>query len=348
MTPESNPALSLPVAFVEEGVSARWGRRAVMLPLYFVATAAVCALLPVLLPVAAAFDLVGRRRFAATRCLLMVALYLLCESAGIVTTCALWLVRLLTGMGREREQALYYALQRWWAEALLAGASRIFGLRLEVEGDEPSGEVPLLVFVRHASLADTLLPARLVTRRHGIPLLYVLKRELLWDPCLDLVGNRLPNVFVRRASGDSGREIDAIRRLAQGLRPAQGVLIYPEGTRFSPRKRERAMARLAEGRAPERAERLRGLRHVLPPHLGGPLALLEAAPGADVLFVAHTGLEGAATVREVWNGALIDRTVRVGFRRVRRASIPDSRAERGAWLDAQWLAIDDWIERNAC
>jgi hypothetical protein len=108
------------------------------------------------------------------------------------------------------------------------------------------------------------------------------------------------------------------------------------------------MARLSEGRAAERAERLRGLRHVLPPHLGGPLALLEAAPGADVLFVAHTGLEGAATVREVWNGALIDRTVRVGFRRARRASIPDSRAERTAWLDAEWLAIDEWIERNAC
>lgn len=348
MTPESNPALSLPVAFVEEGLAARWGRRAATIPLYFAATALVCGLLPVLLPLAAAFDVVGRRRFAASRCLLMMVLYLLCESAGILTTFGLWAARLLSGMQRQREMSLHYALQRWWAEALLAGAGRIFGLRLEVDGDEPGGEAPLLVFVRHASLADTLLPARLITRRHGIPLLYVLKRELLWDPCLDLVGNRLPNVFVRRASGDSGREIDAIRRLARGLQPSQGVLIYPEGTRFSPRKRERALARLAEGRTAERAERLRGLRHVLPPHLGGPLALIEAAPGADVLFVAHTGLEGAATARDVWNGALIDRTVRVNFRRVRRASIPETRAERSAWLDAQWLAIDEWIERNAC
>lgn len=347
MTPESNPTLPLPAAFVEEDAAARWGRRAASIPLYLAATALVLGLLPFALTVAAAVDLALGRRFARTRCLLMMALYLLCESLGIVATFALSAAR-LAGIEREREMALYYALQRRWAEAILAGAIRLFALRLEIDGDEAMGDAPLLVFMRHASLADTLLPARLIARRHGVRLLYVLKRELLWDPCLDLVGNRLPNVFVRRASGDSGREIDAIQRLARGLRAAQGILIYPEGTRFSPGKRDRALRRLAEGRHPERLERLRGLRHVLPPHLGGPLALLDAAPGADVLFVEHTGLEGAGTVREVWRGALIGRTVRVRLRRVRRAAIPESRPERTAWLDAQWLEIDDWIERNAC
>ncbi|MDC0708578.1 hypothetical protein POL68_08865 [Stigmatella sp. ncwal1] len=42
---------------------------------------------------------------------------------------------------------------------------------------------------------------------------YVLKRELLWDPCLDVVGRRLPNVFVER-SGDRGKaEIEAVATL---------------------------------------------------------------------------------------------------------------------------------------
>lgn len=345
MITESNPALPLAAAFVDEAPAARWARRLASIPLYLLATVLVLALGPLLLPVAAVFDLIGRRSFAATRCLLMLALYLLCESAGIFAALTVSLAHPL--IDAQRELSLCYALQRRWAEALLAGATRIFDLRFEVDGDEPAGDVPLLVFVRHASLADTLLPARLIARRHGIRLLYILKRELLWDPCLDLVGNRLPNVFVRRASGDGGQEIDAIRRLAQGLPAAHGVLIYPEGTRFSAAKQSRAMKRLAE-RRPDRAERLRPLRHVLPPHLGGPLALLEAAPGADVLFVAHTGLERAATAREVWNGALIGCAVRVHFRRVRRDSIPGARADRGAWLDGQWLAIDDWIARNAC
>jgi hypothetical protein len=55
--------------------------------------------------------------------------------------------------------------------------------------------------LRHASIGDTLLASALVGRPHGIFWLrYVLKRELLWDPCLDVVGNRLPHVFVDRAS----------------------------------------------------------------------------------------------------------------------------------------------------
>ena len=37
-----------------------------------------------------------------------------------------------------------------------------------------------------------------VSRRYHLRLRYVLKRELLWDPCLDIVGQRVPNIFVDR------------------------------------------------------------------------------------------------------------------------------------------------------
>ena len=59
---------------------------------------------------------------------------------------------------------------------------------------------PVVLMMRHASLVDTLLPTVLVLRRHRIRLRYVLKRELLWDPALDLAGNVLPNYFLDRAS----------------------------------------------------------------------------------------------------------------------------------------------------
>ena len=51
---------------------------------------------------------------------------------------------------------------------------------------------------RHASLADSLVSAWVITSVAGMNPRYVLKRELLVDPCLDIVGNRLPNHFLDR------------------------------------------------------------------------------------------------------------------------------------------------------
>ena len=236
----------------------------------------------------------------------------------------------------------HYALQDLWARALFAAARSLFALRLDVRDDGAVGRGPIVVFARHASLADTLLPAVLVAHRHRIRLRWVLKRELLWDPCLDVVGHRLPNVFVRRGSSDSGREVAAIRTLGADLGPEDGILIYPEGTRATPAKLARARQALARS-DPERAARLASLRHVLPPRGGGPLALLDVDPPAAAVFMAHAGLDGAASLGDVWRGALIGRTIHVAFWRVRAGDIPRTTAARLAWLDAQWLRMDDWV-----
>lgn len=68
-----------------------------------------------------------------------------------------------------------------------------------------------------------------------------MKQELLWDPCLDIVGNRLPNYFVDRAAKDTARELAHIASLARELAPGQRVVMYPEGTRFSETKRGLAL-----------------------------------------------------------------------------------------------------------
>jgi hypothetical protein len=171
-----------------------------------------------------------------------------------------------------------------------------------------------------------------------------MKRELLLDPCLDVVGQRLPNVFVARGSGEPEREEAAIRALAQGLGPGEGMVIFPEGTRFTPARRERALERLEAGRAAERSERLRGLRHLLPPRPGGPLALLGAAPGADVLVLGHVGLEGLAGVSDLLSGALVGRTIRVRFWRHAAAAVPRDSGAALAWLDERWLELDGWVD----
>jgi 1-acyl-sn-glycerol-3-phosphate acyltransferase len=184
-------------------------------------------------------------------------------------------------------------------------------------------------------LVDTLLPATIISKQGGIALRYVLKRELLADPALDLAGNRLPNVFIDRAAADASARA-AIRRLARDLGPDDGVLIYPEGTRFSEAKLRRLQGKAGSGPgAPE-------FRSVLPPRPGGTLAILEATD-ADVVVLAHHGLEGLATVREIWAGDLVGSRISVRMWRVDREEIPTGRAERVEWLHALWTEIDEWV-----
>jgi 1-acyl-sn-glycerol-3-phosphate acyltransferase len=214
-------------------------------------------------------------------------------------------------------------------------------MRVRTEGLELAGTGPFLLFVRHASMADTVLAAAFVGNPGRLLLRYVLKRELLWDPCLDVVGRRLPNAFVNRRGPGLDAEVAAIASLATGLDARSGVLIYPEGRRFSDEARSAGVAAL-EGRGEgELAKIASGFRNVLPPRLRGPLALLDAAPGVDVVFLEHTGFEGASTFPKLWQGALVGGTVRVRLRRVPAASIPAEGRDR--WLFERWAEIDLWI-----
>jgi 1-acyl-sn-glycerol-3-phosphate acyltransferase len=123
-----------------------------------------------------------------------------------------------------------------------------------------------------------------------------------------------------------------------------GILIYPEGTRFTPEKREKILASIAK-KHPERFQAASALKNVLPPHLGGPLALLERneREGADVVVCAHTGLEGTRDLRHFLNGSMLGAAIRVKFWRVPFAEIPLEREARIAWLYAWWTRVDSWI-----
>jgi 1-acyl-sn-glycerol-3-phosphate acyltransferase len=320
-------------------------RRLLSIPAVLVLAAASVLAAPAWIPGLAILDAFRpARRGAALRAGAMLAVYAQCEAIGLASSALLWLASPgRSDAARRRFLRRNLALQRWWAGALFEAAMRIYGMRLDLEGADEPARGPLLLLPRHASVADTLLPAVLVSAPHGIRLRYVLKRELLWDPCLDVVGNRLPNVFVRRGSEDSEREIAAVAALGRDLGADEGVLIYPEGTRWSREKRARVIERFRAAGDSERALRAERLHTVLPPRLGGPLALLDAAPEADVVFCAHTGLEGAATLADLWRGDLIGRTVCVRFWRVPRGEIPAERAARGAWLEAWWERMDAWI-----
>lgn len=319
-------------------------RRLRTIPLFTLAWVSLVALTPLLLPVALLVDAVRwvfrRTPWMGVRILGFGLAYLTAEVVGVVALFAVWVV---SGFGRDegRLQGMTFAVQRAWAGFVFWAVKRLFSLEFRVEGADQVQPDPFLLFSRHASIVDNLLPSRFITRPFGTHVRYVMKRELLADPCLDIAGSRLPNYFIRRGSGESDREVAAVRELAASLSAGEAVLIYPEGTRFTPEKLEATRVRLTR-RSPRLAELAGGLRNVLPPRLGGPLALLEGC-AADVVVLAHRGLDGFAKIGDIWRGGMVRTLVTVRFQRFPRSEIPESRSERADWLFQVWQEIDDWV-----
>jgi 1-acyl-sn-glycerol-3-phosphate acyltransferase len=198
------------------------------------------------------------------------------------------------------------------------------------------------VLIRHASIIDNTLPDAVIGHAHRLGLRFVLKRELEMLPVFDIGARWVPTSFVRRASSDPGRELAGLRQLARDLGEDEGVLIYPEGTRYTPAKLASAQEAIAE-RQPQIAPLAARLRNVLPPRLGGPLALLDENRDADVVVCAHVGLDGFEHIRDIWSGGLVGTTVRIRFWRYPAASVPAGEEERIAWLYECWQVLDDWV-----
>lgn len=311
-------------------------RRFKSVPAVVVGSIVAVTLLPVLLVAALAVDLVRKlvrgTPFMATRLILFGTVYLLAETVGLVSAAWVW----LTSWSRSGRHRRTYRIQARWADTLLRTVTGLFGLRFNVDGTETVTPGPIFVLARHTSIVDNLLPSRYISRA-GIRLRYVLKQELLADPALDVVGNRLPNAFIDRESPSA---LQRIAELASDIGTNDGVLIFPEGTRFSPEKLERSRQILGR-RSPRLAELAEGLRSVLPPRPGGVLTLLESAR-ADVVILAHRGLEGFARVKDIWRGAMVGKSVDVRLWRIPYDRIPTTRDERTEWLFRIWHEIDDW------
>jgi 1-acyl-sn-glycerol-3-phosphate acyltransferase len=322
----------------------RWGRRALSLPAIFGGLALVVLGLPLWLALAALADLItggARRRWPALRSVWLVLGYLFWTCFGVTAWAGAELISF--GLPRERYLRRLFRLQQIWARGLFSMARRALSLRVHVEEGFVPDEQPILLFVRHASLVDVLLPAVFVSGPHDVLLRYVMKREVLFDPAIDLVGQRLENAFVSRGKGSAEREEQAIRSLASGLGPREGVIVFPEGTRFSEEKRADSLARIRDSGDAARLARAEKLEHVLPPRSRGPLAVLDAARNADVIFLAHRGFDGAHGALDVLRGALIGRAIELKTWRVPRAQVPSEREACLVWLDTEWARVDAWI-----
>jgi 1-acyl-sn-glycerol-3-phosphate acyltransferase len=213
-----------------------------------------------------------RGRFAALRFHLAVAFTLGIHMLGLLLLLGSWATGLFAGRATERQ--LLVRSEVWWVTATWRALARIYGIRLVIDGEGALERGPIVLMSRHASLLDTILPILIASSRHGLALRYVAKRELLWDPCVDLVGHRLATAFVRRNRRDHDLDVAVVESLARDLGPRDAIVIFPEGTRFTEAKRTRTLAALA-GRDDVAFAHASRLKNLLPPHPGGPLHLLD-------------------------------------------------------------------------
>ncbi len=84
------------------------------------------------------------------------------------------------------------------------------------------------------------------------------------------------------------------------------------------------------------------------PRPGGALAAIGACPEADVIFVAHAGLDGLVSVGDVWRDLPIDQTVRAQWWRIPFDQVPRNADHEAQlkWLYDWWQRIDAWISEN--
>lgn len=340
--------------FEDDGpFAARLGRRVRGLALEIAAFVLVTVTFPVLIVGAAVVDLFlwlrRRKPWMAVRLVAMLWWFLFGEIRALAAFVGIWV---LTGgpfgRGSLRRTRMLYALRIRWARSHLGGIRVLFGLHFEIEGLELAGPGPVVIMMRHASIIDNALPDALVGRAHGMGLRFVLKRELQIMPTIDIGGRWAPTYFVRRASADTAGEVAKLRSLVHGMGASEGVLIYPEGTRCTAKKLARAKQIIAE-RQPEIAPLADRLQNLLPPRLGGPLALIDEADGRiDVVFCGHAGFDGFQRVSNIWDGELVGTTISVRFWRCPAAEIPAGEEDRIAWLYEHWQEVDDWVgERRA-
>ncbi len=323
------------------------------LPLWLIAAAALSPLVAKVLP--------GKWR--VLRVGWVVIVYLTCESLLLVVLFGLWLA---SGFGARIRTPYYAGIHYDLVEGVLVlffrEARRVLRLSIRTDGPAPDQypDKPILVCCRHAGPGDSFTLMYALMHWYGREPRVVLKDTLAWDPAIGVLLNRLPARFISpeptyredpeevgRADRPASDALEAqIAVLASQLDRNDAFVIFPEGGNFTPQRRERAIARLRRLGLERMAQLAEQLIHVVAPRPGGFLAALDAAPDADVVLVAHTGLDHLLTAGDVWREVPMDKQIIMRWWEVPRAEIPSGREERIEWLFEWWATIDAWIAEN--
>lgn len=119
-----------------------------------------------------------------------------------------------------------YRTVKWYCASVLWLLRVICGLRTEVRGVVPTGEV--LVASKHQSFLDIVIIAHHLPRPK-----FVMKRELVWAPIFGLYAMRIGSTPVNRGAKSKAMR-DMVAHVGKGAAEPRQLVIYPQGTRTLP------------------------------------------------------------------------------------------------------------------
>ncbi|WP_300068694.1 lysophospholipid acyltransferase family protein [uncultured Ruegeria sp.] len=115
---------------------------------------------------------------------------------------------------------------RTYARSTMWLARWMVGIRCEVRGSPPSGEV--VIGAKHQSFLDIIMIFAAIP--HGK---FIMKRELLWTPIIGMYARRLGCIPVNR--GKKGVAVaKMVKDVAKEFAEPGQLVIYPQGTRVAP------------------------------------------------------------------------------------------------------------------
>jgi 1-acyl-sn-glycerol-3-phosphate acyltransferase len=269
------------------------------------------------------------------------------ELSVVFVAGCLWVVHALVVLCRIDDHERW---TRWHRNALrralgwlMWSGTRCLHFSIEEVGeslDSRSAQGPTLVLARHAGPGDSFVLVHMLLTKYEPGVRIVLKDVLQFDPALDIVLNRLGCCFLPAHAGPDG--LTRLARVTAELGPDEALLLFPEGANWTPRRWRQAIRKLRLRQSARATVAAEAMPHVLPPHLGGVSACLDARPEVTVVIAAHAGLDRIASVRELWAAIPFRRAMVVKFWKTNAP--PSGKEERRTWLTAQWATVDRWID----
>ena len=338
-------------------------RRLALVPLVVVIAACLVALTPLVALASWASALVRRwtgygHRSRPLRVAWLALTWSVGEMAALTVLLCLWIVSGFGGrLDTEPYRTRHYAVMGRFLDQIYRAAERACGLRVEVAGppDEAAGRRP----PGHRA-EPARGPRRLAARRppsaHGLRSAAPGRHE--GDPSAGPEPGRRGQPGAQRVPAPPPKRACALAIVSRssrsgGWRPA---LASAMPSSFSPKagtgRRCAGVGRIdrlrRQGQA-ELAKRAAAMPNLLPPRTGGAFAAIGACPSADVIFVAHTGLDKLVSVRDVWQSLRTDVSVHARWWRVPAAEVPRGvdHQKQTAWLFDWWERLDGWITEES-
>jgi 1-acyl-sn-glycerol-3-phosphate acyltransferase len=349
-------------------VPPRWVRRVVLAPAVVLLAVVLFLLAPLWLLIALALTSLVPGRFRLPRVLWLGFVYLMWDALLLIAMFVLWIA---SGFGyavrKPPFERAHYRLGAWALKVLFWFFGGVLRLRIVMRGSDSADAAaardafdelfapgtPLIVASRHAGPGDSFIVVHTLLNEVARHPRIVLKDTMQWDPAIDVLLNRIPTRFITptgftgKGHGGGQQVEEKLRELATGLGPHDAFVIFPEGGNMTPQRRRSRIDRLRAAGRTALADRAERMAHVMPPQPGGMHVALDAAPDADVVFIAHTGLDRLDTLRDLWRELPMDKRITMRAWRIPRADIPDDRDAQSEWLFDWFERIDAWITANS-